>query len=510
MKKKKSHGNRKEQHKRRRIRHQEQKRLMNNTRNPTGENIIRADNDNEDQNGEQIGQNLARNTGRRKRSKNKRKRQHRNQNEQHINQSLSQLSISQEMQAKRQKLNTTTTTTTISMAIIDKNDQSVNRISKEVSHDKNNYQEEEDGGDIDNVDKEEYTMSFPMINCLQKFKPKYLQVSNRIFKQMLSNAIEDGNKIVQCLNTDEKLQAIRQITEIMNDLHYFQLQENLWQGYYNLGIQENIWSTSELTATTTIEANQVKKYSTYYFPKHLIEKRQKTIVHQIQRTMNQLEECAIYLQQHTLEWQPNIELDLLLRTVTNCVTKAQQRLRKEFQYRIDIAQLDLNDRRSIKYFYNLQPNQEQIRLAKRYWQIVANELRTKEQIEILRQRIFLRRLPNHIDKMIDCSMDHIQPMLSNSVLDKDRRAGLISNYSKTITQYKFDLISLNLNTMENIRRGHQQLLIDFEEKILQTCPNSLRQAIKQRRETMNYRHEKFLEHKLSNFFDEAPTTTLNQ
>ncbi|CAF2538862.1 unnamed protein product [Rotaria sp. Silwood2] len=68
-------------------------------------------------------------------------------------------------------------------------------------------------------------------------------------------------------------------------------------------------------------------------------------------------------------------------------------------------------------------------------------------------------------------------MLSSSVLNKDRRAGLTSSYSKIITRYKFDLMSLNMNTLENIERGHQQLLIDFKKKILQACNYPLRQAI---------------------------------
>ena len=55
-----------------------------------------------------------------------------------------------------------------------------------------------------------------------------------------------------------------------------------------------------------------------------------------------------------------MDLELLLRTVTECVQKGQQRLKKEFLYRIDITQLDLNDRRLKKTFYDLQPNQEQV------------------------------------------------------------------------------------------------------------------------------------------------------
>ena len=50
---------------------------------------------------------------------------------------------------------------------------------------------------------------------------------------------------------------------------------------------------------------------------------------------------------------------------------------------------------------------------------MGNEQRTTEEIENLRKRIYLQRIPNKIDKTIDLSMVHIQSMLANSVLDKD-------------------------------------------------------------------------------------------
>ncbi|CAF4053490.1 unnamed protein product, partial [Adineta steineri] len=87
-------------------------------------------------------------------------------------------------------------------------------------------------------------------------------------------------------------------------------------------------------------------------------------------------------------------------------------------------------------------------------------------------------------------------MLSNPLLEKDRRTGLISKYSKTITQYKFDLMTLNLTTFQNIIYGHQQILIDLQEKLLKSCNESLKQAIENRQEAMKKRHEIYLKHKL--------------
>lgn len=139
------------------------------------------------------------------------------------------------------------------------------------------------------------------------------------------------------------------------------------------------------------------------------------------------------------------------------------------------------------------------------WQTTVDELKTKEKEEILRKRIFLQRLPVTIDKTIDQSMNHVQPMLLNPVLDKDQRAGLISNYSKTITQYKFDLMTLDLNSLQHIIRGYQQTLISLKEKLSQSnCNQLLKQAIENRQEAIRNRHEIYLKHRLNTFFDEAP------
>ncbi|CAF3858659.1 unnamed protein product [Rotaria sp. Silwood1] len=95
--------------------------------------------------------------------------------------------------------------------------------------------------------------------------------------------------------------------------------------------------------------------------------------------------------------------------------------------------LDSNGRNLITKFYYLKPNEEQITLAKQIWQTTASILKARAQHEILRKRIFLRRLPSAYDNIINQFMDFVEPMLSNKVLDNDQRASLVSNYSKTIT-----------------------------------------------------------------------------
>ena len=145
------------------------------------------------------------------------------------------------------------------------------------------------------------------------------------------------------------------------------------------------------------------------------------------------------------------------------------------------------------------------------WQTTADELKTIEFIEILRKRIFLQRLPSGIDRIINRSVDPIQLLLSNPVLDRDQRASTISCCSKTVTQYKFDLMSINLNTIENIKRGYQRSLVNLQDKLIESdCNETLKQAIENRQQTMRKRHETYLKHKMNTFFDQAPTAVSNE
>ncbi|CAF4666588.1 unnamed protein product [Rotaria sp. Silwood2] len=188
---------------------------------------------------------------------------------------------------------------------------------------------------------------------------------------------------------------------------------------------------------------------TYGFPKHIIEQRLQTIRRQFQRTINELQQNITQLEHNAQEWQPYIDPAILSNAINACVQNAQQRLRQEFDYK-----------------------KENVQLAIQVWQTTGNMLKATAQEDVLCKRIFLRRLPSAYEKIINQPMDFIEPMLTNQVLDKDRRASLVSNYSKIITQYKFDLMALNLDTIQNIKRGYQQLLTDLQNK-LSTCCNEI-------------------------------------
>ena len=121
----------------------------------------------------------------------------------------------------------------------------------------------------------------------------------------------------------------------------------------------------------------------------------------------------------------------------------------------------------------------------------------------------MRRLPHPIDHTINQTVNPIETLLSDPCLDKDRRACLISECSKTMTQYKFDLMTIHLNVLQTIQSVHQQSLGNLRSELLNMSTNdTLRKAIEHRENTMRLRHETYLKHQLNTFFDEAPTVVL--
>ena len=107
------------------------------------------------------------------------------------------------------------------------------------------------------------------------------------------------------------------MTELIHDAHYFELQKHVWQAYYDIGIQENLW-TSQLTTNSTMAQSK-----TYFLPQQLIEHRQKTILHQLQRTTNEFYQSSVNLERDTQQWQPSIGFNILIQIVTQCVNKHQ-------------------------------------------------------------------------------------------------------------------------------------------------------------------------------------------
>ncbi|CAF1491381.1 unnamed protein product [Rotaria sordida] len=410
---------------------------------------------------------------------------------------LSQLSISQGVAKK-----TKTTTVAETTSILDKSFSQISMSEENAKKTKATIADNQ-------VYKEHNELSQ---SYLENFKPRYLKVSNRIFKQMLSDAIENASKLIVSLNTSEKLHTVREMTEVTNNLYFKDFQEKLWQEYYNISFQDNNWE-SKITKHFARQHNTCQMYRPR---KSYIQERFATIAKQKERIRKQLDEYLNKLLHDVQEWQPPIDGYLLTNAINECVLHSQKRLKEEFQYKKEMLKLDSNDHQLLRKFYELKPNEELIQLAQQIWQVAADEQKTKEQQEILRQRIYLKRLPSKTDQMINQLLNDSRITLSNPFLDPDQRASFASRCSKTIIQCKFSLMIVELDEFAIVTHRYDLTLTNLKEKLLNlnkenplVYKTELKDIIEERRQAMIQRFIRMRQHKLKTFFDQAPTVDNN-
>ncbi|CAF3087557.1 unnamed protein product [Rotaria socialis] len=178
--------------------------------------------------------------------------------------------------------------------------------------------------------------------------------------------------------------------------------------------------------------------------------------------------------------------------------------------------LDWNDHQLLMKFYELKPDEELIQLAQHIWQVTADEFKTKEQQEILRQRIYLKRLPTKTDQMVNQLLDDTQKTLSNPFLDQDQRSSFASRCSKTIIQCKFNLMIVELDELSIVMHRYDLTLANLNEKLSKLneenshiYTTALVNIIEERQQAMIQRFIRMRQHKLKTFFDQAPTIDNN-
>lgn len=147
------------------------------------------------------------------------------------------------------------------------------------------------------------------------------------------------------------------------------------------------------------------------------------------------------------------------------------------------------------------------KLAHTIWRTTNELLAAKEQEEILQKRIHLRRLPGHVDSLIDKTLDYIKPAILNTGIDNDQRAAIASRFSKNITQFKFEHMASSLYAWQLGIQGHERSLKELQVKLHGTCNERMIEAVERRQHSMRERHDIYLRYKLETFFDDAPTTT---
>ncbi|CAF3179153.1 unnamed protein product [Rotaria socialis] len=187
-------------------------------------------------------------------------------------------------------------------------------------------------------------------------------------------------------------------------LQYFNLQQSLWQAYYNVGITEHGWTTH----ISRYAAKEHATCTTYGRSQKFVEQRLAIINNQLKQTKKGLQEISIQLPQWTGQAQPSVNSNTLYVAI-----------------------------------------EELIAWIKEYWKQTAVELQALEEVEILRKRISLQRLSPSFDNHVNQSIVPLQTMLSWPIISNEQRAILLSRCSKAVIQYKFDMMTLNILAIED-------------------------------------------------------------
>lgn len=145
------------------------------------------------------------------------------------------------------------------------------------------------------------------------------------------------------------------------------------------------------------------------------------------------------------------------------------------------------------------------------WQATKGKLEAEEQVAILKQRIYTKRLPSCFD-VLDHSVDSMENMLKQPVINQDKRDTLSYRRLKTIAQFKYDILTQTIALAEETKRGYTNLIADEKKKLIDTAqgqvpiPKALVQimhAIATRQSNLVQRAQHILKQKLS-VFDNAP------
>ncbi|CAF1448082.1 unnamed protein product, partial [Adineta steineri] len=338
-------------------------------------------------------------------------------------------------------------------------------------------------------------------------KPKYLKVPDQIFKDMLSKALVGEQNIIELLlDTPEKLQFVRTYTHLLNNVFYLKLEQNFWEHYNTVCMSEDIWSVPMIKDMA--KQNNLCRFK--FKTKIQLERHYTLIVKRLREAENKLD-------QH--KQQPmnrSFNMNKLSAILTAFVQQGQHKLSKEFERKKLILQYDANDHRLVKAFYHLKPTENQIRSAKIIWQAVKDKLQAEEDVAILKQRIYAKRLPSSFS-ILDHSIDPMENMLKQPAINQDKRAALSFRRLKTIAQFKYDMMVLTISTAEETIRSHTNIIANEKKKLIESAngqipiPKSLIElmnAIAARQSNMVQRSQLILQQKLS-VFDDAPMGFFN-
>ena len=178
----------------------------------------------------------------------------------------------------------------------------------------------------------------------------YSKMHNENFKEILLTSTDtDTNALKQLLDNDGICTYIRQLAQLVNKLNYSKLQNEQWTYYYNLGINEGIW-TGRVSKKMADANSMCHTYG-----------RSKTLIHQQQlKYKRQVEQMQSDFDEYTKQATFHIDMNKTMDIIVNLINKDQDKLCTELRRRRTMLHFDYKEHQLVNDFYLLKPRQTEV------------------------------------------------------------------------------------------------------------------------------------------------------
>lgn len=161
----------------------------------------------------------------------------------------------------------------------------------------------------------------------------------------------DVHALIELVSSNEDVFLfIRQLTQLLNQSYYFQLQKDQWTHYNDVGLTQGIWH-----GRVSKKMGAVNSMSyTYGRSKTLIQQRKQKYERQFQHIQNEMNQ---FLSKAPLQLN---DMNAIITLIENLIHKDQYQLRIELEHRRTILHLDAKEHQLVHDFYQSKPRKSEV------------------------------------------------------------------------------------------------------------------------------------------------------
>ncbi len=310
----------------------------------------------------------------------------------------------------------------------------------------------------------------------------YSTISNANFQEILlksTSSFTGTNELVELLsNNQDVFLFIRQLTQLLNQLSYFQLQKDQWTYYDDLGMTQGIWHGRVSKKMATVNS----MCYTYGRSKVLIKQRKQKYEKQFQQIQNELDEFV-----KKAPPQLHVDNSTIINIINSLIYKDQYQLRVELERRRIMLHFDAKEHQLVNDFYKSKPRKSevsrhitqsdlifsiQIHSAKIIWKLINQEQTIRGEIALFQQWLSMQTTGTPCT-FPDIELTHINPILTQVLLQLNQsfNNNLGNQPTDCLNQLRNTIFQQTLTKAEHIAYTYSQKVIHEKNKLDRTKSN---------------------------------------